>query len=142
MFVFLFSAGRWTLPAFDPKLVRISTADEINDYLGRYKALTPEQQKRVRDRMDASQLAYLDRLLASSGQGSGGTPSATVTAGAPATLTYTVTARNLSGVPVANPVIRDNGVVLTTTGRENRGNTDNTLEAGDAGLGRNIPNGP
>jgi len=133
LFVFFLFSQPAIRPAFGSQnLVRISTAAEISDYLGRYKALTPEQQKRVRDRMDATQLAYLDRLLASSGQGSGGTPSATVTAGSPAILTYTVTARNLSGVPVANPVIRDNGVVLDNSRAvKTGGNTDNTLEVGE-----------
>ena len=43
MFVFLVLGRPGTLPAFGSQnLVRISTADEINDYLGRYKALTPE----------------------------------------------------------------------------------------------------
>ena len=133
LFVFFLFSQPAIRPAFGSQnLVRISTAAEISDYLGRYKALTPEQQKRVRDRMDASQLAYLDRLLASSGQGSGGTPIGTVTAGSPGTLTYTVTARNLSGVAVANPVIRDNGVVLDNNRAvKTGGNTDNTLEAGE-----------
>ncbi|HSV30763.1 MAG TPA: LCCL domain-containing protein [Atribacteraceae bacterium] len=56
----------------------------------------------------------------------------TITAGIPTQLTYTVVAQNLSGVPVANPVIRDNGRILNNDDAvKTGGNQDNILEVGE-----------
>lgn len=56
----------------------------------------------------------------------------TVVAGVPTTLTYTVVAQNLSGVPVIDPIIRDNGTVLNNDEAvKTGGNDDNILEVGE-----------
>lgn len=56
----------------------------------------------------------------------------TITAGVPTKLVYTVVARNLSGVPVVNPVIKDNGQILNNDQAvKTGGNQDNILEVGE-----------
>ncbi len=57
---------------------------------------------------------------------------ASIPAGVPVQLTYTVTVRNLSGVPVVNPVVRDNGKILNNDEAvKTGGNQDNVLEVGE-----------
>lgn len=102
------------------------------EHLERYKALTPEQQSKIREILGAEQAAQLDRLIGSSGQSSGGQKQATITAGIPTRLTYTVVVQNLSGVPVVDPVVRDNGAVLNNSDAvKTGGNQDNVLDVGE-----------
>ncbi len=131
-----------TVPSATAQQV-LGTPEQIRDYLDRYNSLTPQQQQSLRDRMTPEQQTLLDRLLMTSGTGAppvlpsppaaGAAPAAkTITAGVPTKLTYTVTARNLSGVPVANPVIKDNGKVLNNNDAvKTGGNQDNILEVGE-----------
>ncbi len=56
----------------------------------------------------------------------------TITAGVLTQLTYTVVAQNLSGVPVVDPVIKDNGRILDNDEAvKTGGNQDNVLEVGE-----------
>lgn len=102
------------------------------EQLERYRALTPEQRVKIRDIIGSEQAAQLDRLLVGTSQASGGQKQATITAGVPTKLTYTVVAQNLSGVPVLDPVVRDNGVLLKNGDAvKTGGNQDNVLEVGE-----------
>ncbi len=116
-----------TLPSFAVAQQPLGT-----EQLERYKALTPEQQSKIREILGTEQAAQLDRLVGSSGQSSGGQKQATITAGVPTRLTYTVVVQNLSGVPVVDPVVRDNGAVLNNSDAvKTGGNQDNVLDVGE-----------
>lgn len=120
------------------------------EYVERYNTLTPQQQQSLRDRMTPDQRTHLDRLLLmlSSPDRSGGAlmapalapaaPSAQtklpkkIIAGVPTQLTYTVVVQNRSGVPVVNPVVKDNGKLLNNDDAvKTGGNQDNILEVGE-----------
>lgn len=104
-----------------------------SEQLDRYRALTPEQRGKIREIIGSEQAAQLDRLLGGRNQTVGGQKQATITAGVPAKLTYTVVAQNLSGVPVLDPVVRDNGVLLKNGDAvKTGGNQDNVLEVGES----------
>lgn len=102
------------------------------EQLNRYRALTPEQQIKIRDIMGSDQVVQLDRMLGVLSPPTGGQAQKTIVAGVPTKLTYTVVVKNLSGVPVIDPVVRDNGVVLKNDEAVKTGtNQDNVLEVGE-----------
>nr|WP_321499348.1 hypothetical protein [uncultured Dethiosulfovibrio sp.] len=102
------------------------------EQLERYKALSPEQRQKIREIIGAEQAAHLDRLLGGSNQASGGNKQATITAGVPTRLTYTVVVQNLSGVPVVDPVVKDNGNILKNDEAvKTGGNQDHVLDVGE-----------
>ncbi len=134
----------------------LGSPEQIKEYVDRYNALTPEQQQSLRERMTPEQRSYLDRILTVSGRTEtpeamtesavvhpapaasmatvpdGASPPRKIIAGVPTELTYTVTVRNLSGVPVVNPVVRDNGRILNNDDAvKTGGNQDNILEVGE-----------
>lgn len=110
-----------------------SSPEEIRDCPDYCPALSKEHQMSWRNLTPPGQAERFGKLFAYSGQSPGqAAPAATIDAGSTATLTYSVTARNLSGVPVHNPVIRDNGAILDNNRAvKTGGNGDNTLETGE-----------
>lgn len=121
------------------------------EYVERYNTLTPQQQQGLRDRMTPDQRTHLDRLLlmlSPADQSGGALPAPAVApassagtrakhpkqiiAGVPTQLTYTVVVQNRSGVPVVNPVVKDNGKLLNNDDAvKTGGNLDNILEVGE-----------
>jgi len=106
-------------------IVTVSSGQAWDIYLDDYLARSSQEQAQMWSGLDSQEREYLLQTLGDRGF-------QTITAGEPTELTYTVTARNLSGVPVANPVITDNGRVLNNDEAvKTGGNQDNILEVGE-----------
>lgn len=108
------------------------------DFVEYFLTLSIEDQDQLRATMTPDELVYLEKILAEQESATVAIPpihntqGKKITAGVPTQLTYTVVAQNLSGVPVVDPVIRDNGRILNNDDAvKTGGNQDNVLEVGE-----------